>query len=500
MRHTRSAQLLKAMTAVGGSFVVCGLVAAFMSSSALGMRLALVEDPVVLASPLETVPMSQTGDAVPAPLRANSVPNVVLVIIDALRSDHVSANGYARPTTPHLDSLIADQGVTFLDAVSSAPWTFPANAALMTGRQPSHLGATGEHLADTLPIEVETLAEYLHEAGYYTAGFVSNGFVRGGLGFSRGFDHFDDSLHQRPTSNKATATEVTSLVTGWLQTTWAPTVSGSQPLFLFVYYVDPHSWYTPPPPYDTVYDSTYTGTLTADVYGDGQDVVSGKIVPTERDIQHLIALYDGAITYWDVYFDVLMARLQAMGLLSNTLVVVTADHGQMFGEHSKWIHANSLYEEVIRVPLLMRYTGVISAGLSVSMPVQSMDLMPTILDYAGIPIPPGLHAISLRPLAQGQAVSTTRSIYSEMEGFGSVAHFLQWIAPQDDLRSIQRGDSKLIHDLADLNKDELYTLRPATMYETDNLLPAESALAKDMREELWGWFGIRRVNLPSLMK
>jgi len=115
---------------------------------------------------------------------------------------------------------------------------------------------------------------------------------------------------------------------------------------LYLYYFDPHVWYNPPAPYDTLYDATYTGTLTADVYQDSRPVVEGNLILTPRDIEHLIALYDGSITYWDTHFGEMMAFLDSMGLLANSIVILTSDHGEMFGEHGLWAHRGSLYEEI----------------------------------------------------------------------------------------------------------------------------------------------------------
>jgi arylsulfatase len=420
-----------------------------------------------------------------------STPNIVLIIADALRSDHVSANGYNRSTTPNLDKWVASQGISFQNATTPTPWTYPANAAMMTGRSPFKLAATWDNT--TLPTDVTTLAEYLHKAGYYTAGFVSAPFIEGSRGFSRGFDIYDDSVAAIPRSEPGMAGEINSRVFNWLENNWSST---EQPLFLFLYYFDPHTWFNPAPPYDTLYDTTYTGSLTAEAFADGQDVVSGLVVPTKRDIEHILALYDGEISYWDAQLGEMLTTLQNNQLLNNTLVIVTADHGEMFGTHDKWIHGNCLYDDVLRVPFFMRYSGVIPASQVESTPVQNMDLMPTILDWAGIPIPPELEAVSLRLLAEGQK-ATTRDIFCELEGVTDPDHWAYSIAPRTHLRSIQRGNWKYIHHLDNSEADELYQLNPNSPYETDNLISSEPALAEELRQALFDWFGIAPYQIYS---
>jgi arylsulfatase len=417
---------------------------------------------------------------------------VILIVVDSLRADHVSAYGYERPTTQNLDALIAAEGIRFDDAVSASPWTCPANGALMSGRHPSSLGASWNSLNSSLPQEAASLAEALHDAGYYTAGFVNNACVDTNRGFAQGFDFFDDSQAARKgadSNNKARAFEVNALATAWLESDWlARPAAGDQPLFLFLYYMEPHVWYNPPAPYDTLYDDTYTGTLTSEVYGVGFDVVTGKIVPSARDVEHLEALYDGEISYWDAHLGQLLGYLQSKGLLDNTLIVVTGDHGEAFGEHGKWVHGSALYEEEVRVPLVMRYPGRIAPGQVVTTPVQSMDLMPTILEYAGATIPNDLQAVSLVPLAAGDRDMPLRDIYSELDGLADEKHWGYWIAPRVNMRSIQRGEWKLIHYAGEGATDELYRLQPGFPFETENLIGREPTRVEELLQTLAAWF------------
>lgn len=432
------------------------------------------------ATPAYTV-VAPTPTAVVAPPR-----NIVWIGADALRADHVSAYGYSRQTTPNLDAWIGHQGVRFQNASTVTPWTFPASAAMMTGHTPSAYGLDWDHT--NLPNTAHTIAEYLQSAGYHTVGFVSAPYVRAKYGFSRGFDIYDDRIGSgHPTSAHGQANEMNDLILDWLARSNLP---GQQPLFLYLYYFDPHTWYDPVPPYDTLYDPDYTGSMTAKVYADGRDATEGKVVPTARDVEHLFALYDGEITYWDYYLGQILTALDERKLLDQTLVIMTADHGDMFGEHNLWTHGNCLYEELLRVPLLMRFPGVIQPGLVVDAPVQNMDIMPTILDWAGIPAQEQLHGVSLRALAQGAKNVAERDVFSELPGVTDPRNWAYWLAPRDQLFSIRRGSWKLIHHANAPEADELYQLSPSSPYETENQLASLPDLAEELRQAVRAHFAL----------
>lgn len=410
-------------------------------------------------------------------------PNIILIVTDSLRADHISANGYTRSTTPTLDAWVATAGVSFRQTTTTAPWTFPANAAMLTGYLPAMLGVPWFGSPAALPTAVPTLAEYLHSAGYYTAGFVSAEYVRNRWGFGRGFDHYDDSVATAHTSTSAAglAAEINATVWQWL-TSWTP--DPRPPLFLFLYYFDPHTWYNPPQPFDTLYDPAYAGTIALPAnYRDGQDVVAGVQSPDAADIQHLLALYDGEIRYWDTQLNELKIVLDTQLITDNALIVVTADHGDMFGEHAKWTHANCLYEEVLRVPLLMRYSGVITPGQTVDSPVQNMDLMPTILDYAGLTVPSGLRARNLRPALEGSTLAA-HDLFSEMQGLPDDTHPFHWLTPQYELRAVRRENWKYIQHVNHPANDELYQLTSSSIYEVNNQIATEPAKAEELRHAL----------------
>lgn len=472
VRHWRS----RLMMVIGLSGCLLGLLVSFASMSS-----------------------TLSGATTASAASSKALPHIVLIVVDALRADHVSAYGYGRTTTPNLDSLVADRGVLFQSATAPSAWTLPSNAALLTGRSPFKMGVVWSDPQSVVPAQEKMLAEHLDDAGYYTAGFVSAHYVRNRLGFGQGFDIYREQVGN--TDHSTRADQVNAMAMDWLGANWA-TISGTKPLFLFLYYFDPHTWYDPPPPYDTLYDPAYTGTMTTSVYRDGESVVSGAIVPTERDVQHLQALYDGEVAYWDVYLGEMLTYLETMHLLDNSIVIVTSDHGEMFGEHGQWTHRNSLYEQVLRVPLVVRATGIVSPGLVVSSPVQITDIVPTLLDWLGRPIPSNLQGMSLRQLAQGQPATGTRDILSEMDAITDPGVPGYWLAPRHESRSIRRGDWKYIHHVGQKSADELYRLQSPTYYETDNLMPTEPQIAADLFQALVDWFHIptQFVYLPATMR
>lgn len=423
-------------------------------------------------TPLPTATTPPTATPIPTP--AGPPQLILYIVVDSLRADHVSSYGYERPTTPNMDAWMAAQGMQFNQAIASASWTCPSNAALMSGQIPTRLGSTWDSVGNSLPSRATTLAEYLQGAGYYTAGIVTNSCLRGSGGFDQGFDYYDDEVLDEPEvgyTNPATAELMNNRVWTWLQEEWLNGDAAGQPLFLFLYYMDPHVLYDPPPPYDTMYDPDYSGPFTPDVFAVGREVLEGSLVPNERDTEHIQALYDGEISYWDAQFGNLLPALDGLGLLDNALIVLTADHGDMFGEHGTWVHGTSLYEGVIHVPLLMRYPGRIPVG-QVDTPVQSMDLMPTILELAGLPVPEDLDAVSLVPTFNGETLPP-RDIFSEVDAAPSANHWSAWIAPDTDLRSVQRNDWKLIQHVGDEAANELYQLQAEWPYEVDNVATGE---------------------------
>lgn len=344
-------------------------------------------------------------------------PNVLLIGIETLRRDHVGCLGYGKDTTPTLDRL-AREGVLCTRTVSTSGWTLPSVMSVMTGLYP---GAHQTHAyTDRLPEAVTTLAETLKAHGYTTAGFISNPTLDGQYGFSDGFDVYDDftvsldfgmdifGQHNKVIGDRhlvRTSELVTRVATQWLEK------GRRDPFFMFVFYFDPHYDYIPPPPYDTMFDPDYDGNI------DGRGIVSEPRFsqrPPDRDLQHLLALYDGEIRYTDEYVAKLLKAFEDAGLLENTFVVLFGDHGDEFYEHGKTGHGRTLYSEIIDVPLIFWWPDRFAAGTCVEALISQVDIMPTILDYLRLPWEHSMQGASLRPLIEGKAGKLHETVWAEL--------------------------------------------------------------------------------------
>jgi arylsulfatase A-like enzyme len=357
-------------------------------------------------------------------------PDIVLVYLDALRSDHLGCYGYDRRTSPCIDRL-AGQGARFEQVISQAPSTFPSVHSAFTSKTASHfLDANG-----CLPPRHLTLAECLKNRGYTTVAISSSPVVTRSNtayslgGFEQGFDVFDESVAYGPETNWQWRSPegVVEKALKWVD-------KADRPLFLFLYIVDPHSDYRCPEPFNSRFDPSYIGK---------EEVARGKVASyeektlkgldpglDERDIRHLVALYDGEIAYADSQLARLVTHLEQRGRLDGTVLALTSDHGEEFLEHGGLQHGYTLYNEVIRVPLVIRYPPRIPEGTVIQGRVlESLDMTPTLLDLAGMAKPAGMqgeslmamirdreatwraHAVSESPFADKKALVTGRWKY-----------------------------------------------------------------------------------------
>jgi arylsulfatase A-like enzyme len=330
--------------------------------------------------------------------------NALLVSIDTLRADHLGSYGYGRDTSPFLDGL-AESGVRFDAAFSTSSWTLPAHGSLLTSKPPHRHGA--EHAGARLRSSVPTLAEVLRGAGYRTAAVVSWFYVSRRYGFDRGFEQFEERLPEvESLAGSARAAEVVDAAMRWLD-------GAEEPFFLFVHIFDPHLHYDPPEPYSSMFDPGYEGsidgrleTLRPYIAGRG----SAPKTLGELDRAHVVALYDGEIRYVDAQLERLFSGLEA-DVAARTLAIVTSDHGEEFGEHGSMEgHQWTLYDEVIRVPLLLRGPGV-EPGV-VDALASTLDIAPTLLDLLGVEAPDSFEGRSLRPLLAGGA-PTRELVFAE---------------------------------------------------------------------------------------
>jgi arylsulfatase A-like enzyme len=331
---------------------------------------------------------------------AKGATNVLFIVLDTVRAKSLGIYGYARETSPSLARLV-NKGVGFADARSAAPWTLPSHATMFTGHWPSELF---EHPEQKLDDSVPTLAEYLGENGYATAGFVANTFYcNSGFGLSRGFDHYEDFYQNFGTSlgeilrHSGLARRMVKLVgdedsirpdgrkdadrinADFL--TWH-SAQKDRPFFAFLNYLDAHAPYLTPPNAKKHFGIRPDTPADFKVLNDWQKLSSPPKDPHQIELAR--DAYDDCIAYLDAALGRLFDELQRRGVLDDTLVIVTADHGEEIGEHDLVGHGRSLYREELHVPLLIAKPGLVPSGKIVFEPVSLRDLPATIVELVGL--------------------------------------------------------------------------------------------------------------------
>jgi arylsulfatase A-like enzyme len=340
--------------------------------------------------------------------------SVVLVSIDTLRADHLGCYGYERPTTPHIDRFATD-GVLFEQCVNTGGGTLPVHLSMLTSLAPAVHGVfsgNGHALAEGHT----TLAEALHDAGYATAAFVDGGYLSGTFGFTQGFDQYFDRNYKGVIGkiesyfDDGGLAELLPRALTWLNR------HRKRPFFLFLHTYDTHSavsrlpYESPPPFLDRFVAPDYSGSFDGCRAGRcaselllwhnqarRQAMLGPNELFTSEEMEYTVALYDGAISYVDHQIGLLLAALEDLGVAQRTLVVLTSDHGEEFLEHGLLLHDQN-YEEVARVPLIVRFPDRSHAGHRVANLVSTLDLLPSILDVTGAPPLPQAMGLSLLPL------------------------------------------------------------------------------------------------------
>jgi arylsulfatase A-like enzyme/Flp pilus assembly protein TadD len=297
--------------------------------------------------------------------------NVLLVTIDTLRADHVGFAGCKEADTPVMDRLAA-RGVAFETAVSAAPVTLPSHATILTGLYPPRHGALDNGLF-ALPEGSVTLAGALRDEGYDTAAFVGAHVLHRQYGLDQGFAWYGDRFRQARAERRAGT--VVERATEWLGRR-----DRSRPFFLWAHFYDPHAPYDPPPSFRARFPASP---------------------------------YDGEIAYADSSLGALLAAVKAQAALDRTLVVVTSDHGEAFGDGGELTHGILLREATLRVPLVLDAAGRIGGGRRVKEVVSLADVFPTVLELLGVPVPADLDGVSLVTALDGRGEVAPRTVYSE---------------------------------------------------------------------------------------
>jgi arylsulfatase A-like enzyme len=372
-------------------------------------------------------------------------PNVLLISIDTLRADRVGAYGYQLETTPAIDALAA-RGVRFADVTVPWPKTWPSMASMVTGTAPQ---TNGIRLRPRRPLPPEnvTLAEVLRDAGYATGAVVANVNLGRAFGFDQGFERFveswvDEAMRQtgravfrnRPGMVKrfTNGTLVTDQALGVLDALGG---GKDKPFFLWLHYIDPHGPYVPPPEYARLFAGAHPSAPVPveDLprYQLQVDPATGEVA---NDLGFYETQYDREIRYLDDQLARLLAALEERGVLRDTLIVFTADHGESLDENRYYLeHGNVPYQSNAAIPLFFVLDGRLAAGRVVEQPVGLLDLMPTVLALTGTPVPEGLQGASLVPLLDGEATGGPRYVFMES---GKV---------EPTQLSVRKGPFKLVH-------------------------------------------------------
>lgn len=405
--------------------------------------------PASLASPTASASVGSSGPD-RQPRASPAGPNVLLVTIDSLRADHLGSAGYWRARTPNLDRLAAE-GVRFARHYTTRNGTTPAHASIFTGSYASTHGIRS-HMFDLLAPGVPTIAELFAERDYVTAGLYSwLAFEPRYSGLERGFRDYVDLTVSLPRyewslnaeapmtieerlatvlvppgaiddqvayaadseevlDGKADVTTDAAIL--WLRDHVVGQTGGGRPFFLWVHYWDPHYPFTPPPPFDRVEpdgcaDCPDGSLRTIRAIQSGE-----RLSPAQSE--RLQRYYDAEIAFVDAELGRLFVELDRLGLGGDTLIVVTADHGESFGELGTWLHGHDMYEPEVRVPLLVRFPGRAPAGETVEAVTSSVDVMPTILELVGLPIPSTVDGQSLLSLVRDESSGDDRHAFAEL--------------------------------------------------------------------------------------
>ena len=429
-----------------------------------------------------------------------SRPNIVLISLDTVRADHLSLYGYSRKTTPRLEAL-AQSSTLYRHAQAAGDMTLPSHAAMFTGTYASWNGAhpgLNEH-ANAMAEQYRTLPEILSANGYATLAVVANtAFLQPAFGFDRGFESFDSRspllllppdkpyylrqgvrrfLHQFTATeefdmNVRRASEINEVAYQAL----ARVRGEGRPFFLFVNYMDAHSPYVPPAPFDAMYPGKDRTVTYARRLAWGAEVASlrGKLTGPQRD--HLISQYDGAIAYMDAQIGDLIRHLQQAGVYENTLIAVTGDHGEAFGERGFMGHGESVYQDEVSVPLLIRYPR--GQKQVVESLAGHVDILPTILASAGIPAPVFVQG---RNLLDG-ATPADRFLVSESFPEPRLMDLHKRFIRTE--RALYSGKYKLIASTA--GKRELYNIANDPAEQSD-LCGGETSRCVEMAGTLEAW-------------
>ena len=376
-----------------------------------------IRECLLLASLLFVVACDRESSA---PQRDSIDYNVLLISIDTLRADHLGVYGYEKNTSPNIDGFAQDS-ILFETAIAQAPSTLPSHASIFTGMIPVNHGSFAAHQTP-IAAELTTLPEVMRSAGFRTISFNGGGLVRGRYGFDRGFENYVTDR-----DNDILEAKVDEAIE-WLDE------NGDEKFFMFLHTYEVHDPYQPRPGYLELFESDYAGDIGNDI---GvkllAEINSGRRSIDSADLEHIKNAYDAEIRSMDDAFERLLVYLKERGLYDDTIIVLTSDHGEEFGEHGGvGRHFYTLYDELLKVPFILKMPGSQLAGTVVKDQVRGIDIMPTLLDLVAINFEADLDGTSLVPFIFGEGTESLIAI-SQQDN--------REVLPPTSIRS---ADSKLI--------------------------------------------------------
>ena len=390
-------------------------------------------------------------------------PNIVMILIDALRKDHLRCYGYYRNTSPKIDEF-AEDAFQFQNCISTCSWTSPSIASLFTSLYVSGHGLMthSQKSTDILGLQFATLAEVLKKNGYTTSAFIANRWIREEFNYHQGFDVFEQVGGNLP---RPSAAAVKEKVLAWLNN------KPREPFFTYVHFMDVHGPYYPPYPYNTFFTSEEKRELTPQEY----KKLRYLKVAGQTDLNFYINQYDGEIRYCDYHIGKILQYLKDADLYDDSLIILTSDHGEAFFEHGACDHGFTLYNEEIRVPLIIRFPTSFDFTINASIKPQLIDIGVTILDLMGAAFPYEVDGLSLISFGKKKGVVSPRKrIYSEeyMKGFPKVSMI------ERDMKYTYHISQERIVEGYDLAKDDT---ERQNLLKMDENVDSKGAIAKEIQ-------------------
>jgi len=404
-------------------------------------------------------------------LNAQKGPNIVILLVDCLRKDHVGIYGYSRDTTPNMD-YFSQEAVVFQDAISQCSWTIPSVASLFSSLYPSVHRAIShaddnKYGADILNYKIATVAELARDKGYATGAFVANRWICKRLQFDQGFNSFN--LIRSGFKGRVRAENINERALKWIYK------NAGKPFFVYLHYMDCHGPYRPLEPYASLFKSIKNRQMTAEETSSLEYLSVGR-EKDKNNLNYYIDKYDGAIRYVDHHIGNFLKQLEEYGLSNNTIIIITADHGEAFFEHGVCEHGYSLYNEEINVPLIVKFPESIKIRNNKNRRIQLIDITAAISRILGRGFPYNIDGKHLLNTSNDE-MSDKYVVFSEelselVKGPPKVAMI------KDNFKAIYMVAEQKVTELYDLRKDES---------ETKNIIKMYPEKSKAFEKEIKSW-------------